>query len=301
MKYAIKYYRNGTIDSEEILNKADEIIIKYTHKTAEIIDFVQKWREDQRIVVNLTEMNEIAIDEMIEIFVAARSKHNNLALLLPYPSIGIDDRCKENDLPFFFGLPIDRQDMLVWAIEDGVSDVYIVNEFGFSLKDISALCKSAGVNIRVYPNVAQSSMALRCDNQFASFFIRPEDIELYSDYVDVCEFYGPLDKQKVLHDIYTSEHWSGNLKDIILDLEYDIDSRTITPYFGKSRLGCNKMCTYGKCKICYNTQSLAKVLEEKGLGLRKERTYEHKINESTLSNDATSVAERVDGVFKEEV
>lgn len=284
MKYAIKYYKGG---EDNLLTKADEIIIKYTHKTTEIIDFVQKWRPEQRVIINVCEYTgREPLEDCLDIFAAAAAAHPNIALTMNFKKDDvINQRCKETRIPFFYSDLVYSPDVLTLFINSGASDVYIANEYGFSLKDISTQCKYKGVNIRIYPNVAQSSAGYY-ENSFSCFFVRPEDIELYSDYVDVCEFYGPLDKQSVLYNVYNDKHWSGDLKDIIIGLEYSIDSRTITPYFGNARLRCNKMCTYGKCQICKNTQKLAKTLEEKGLGLRKARDYEHKTNENTMSDES---------------
>ena len=46
-------------------------------------------------------------------------------------------------------------------------------------------------------------------NTFQQFYIRPDAVQLYEEFVDVFEFFGPLDKQPVLYDIYYDEISSG--------------------------------------------------------------------------------------------
>ena len=86
-------------------------------------------------------------------------------------------------------------------IRYGVSDVYIVNEFAFYLPQIKKNCGDE-VKIRVFPNVSQSTDKLHVLPTVTSFFIRPEDIPFYEEYVDVCEFFGTVDRNEVLYKIY---------------------------------------------------------------------------------------------------
>ena len=62
MKFAIKFYQGC-----RTLKKADEIIIRYNEKSASLIDFIQKWVEHQRIIVDITKL-ETPIEECLTIF-----------------------------------------------------------------------------------------------------------------------------------------------------------------------------------------------------------------------------------------
>ena len=98
-----------------------------------------------------------------------------------------------------------------------------------------------------------------------------EDIEVYEKYVDICEFFGDLDRQSVLYEIYTKGKWIGDLQQLILNFKYSLSNQTIAPIFSEARLGCNKKCNQGKCNICHHIVSTGKILAENNLVFRKEK------------------------------
>ena len=139
MKFAIKFYRGC-----RTLQKADEIIIRYNEKSASLIDFVQKWEEHQRIIVDITEL-ETPIEECLTIFEEARKLHKEFAVLLSYNQDYVE--LAEMNIPFFFIEGVSCLDDLANQIRLGVSDVYIINELGFNLEKISELCHKNNVQV----------------------------------------------------------------------------------------------------------------------------------------------------------
>jgi hypothetical protein len=89
----------------------------------------------------------------------------------------------------------------------------------------------------------------------------------------VCEFFGPLDRQSVLYEIYNKGRWLGDLRELIVGLGFSIGSRTILPCFGEERVNCEKKCYYGKCIICDKIMTISNQLKEAGVELvtRKEK------------------------------
>ena len=249
MKYAINYYMGCPI-----LDKADEIIIQYYEKDPELIHFVEKYPDTTRIIIDVCNLGSRA--DNLAIFEAAQQKHKNLALRTTSSDPTIPDYA-EAFLPFFYVQEVSDIDDLYSYVNSGVSDVYITNAFAFSMKDVATYCKASNVQIRVLPNVAQSKNGgIPPKDTLKTFFIRPEDIDIYEDYVDVFEFFGSLDKQPILYKIYTEKRWAGQLNEIILNLKDNTDNRSIPPYFGERRLNCGKKCVYGKCHVCDAISSL---------------------------------------------
>lgn len=267
MKYAIRFYHGC-----RVLNAADEIIIKYWEREPQLIKFVQSRPQEQRIVVDICPMlrdlmyeqpSEL-VNENLDIFRNAYQLHPNFAIKLDREEKWIEV-LKEEGIPFFFDYCVKNSTELADILKFGVSDVYIGEDLGFSLDKVYILCKQNNVNIRVYPNLAQKNIAWgNGKRSITSFFIRPEDVEFYSRYVDTFEFYGNLQQQDVYYDIYKEGRWLGNLQDIIFYLSDEIDSRTILPSFTK-RATCDKKCNYGKCDICGNLLSAGKLMKDKGL------------------------------------
>ena len=282
MKYAINFYTTC-----RVLPVADEIIIKYGEESGQedLPRFASEIPEEQRLVVNICMLT--AEDRDFEIFKAAAAAHKNIAFMIAYDQ-NIHQDLYEMNLDYFFIDPISSLDDFMGVINLGVTDIYVANELGFYLEKISPICKEKNIAIRVYPNVAQSNNKFNTPG-IKKFFIRPEDVELYEQYVDVFEFWGPIDKQPVLYDIYYSGRWQGNLQDLILGLDEEVDNMKIMPVFGESRTCCRKKCAYNQCHICDNILSAAATLEIKGIKLkRKKRVYERSFDGSDLQTQSNS-------------
>lgn len=183
------------------------------------------------------------------------------------------------NLPFFFEEGANTWDILRGMLSMGVSDIYVTEELGFELNKVSEVVHSFDVKIRCYPNIAQSSWS-GYDPKYC-FWIRPEDVSIYSEYVDVLEFWTnkSFDATKVdtLYEIYSKDQkWLGDLSTLIIGLsssEYHIDSRRLIELWGLNRVKCKKKCAKGeKCHICPYCLALAKTLEENNLVLTKDKT-----------------------------
>ena len=181
--------------------------------------------------------------------------------------LAVTERLKEHKIPFFFNELIIDWDVLNGILDLGVTDVYIVENLCFELDAVAAKVHSNNTNIRVYPNVAQSSW--KNTPSLKKFFIRPEDIDTYEEYVDTIEFWdGKVENQKhmewIFQKVYTKDKkWFGPLKEIIYDFDGDLDSRFVIPRFAEMRIRCGKKCQKGgKCNICGTVEDLSKTLEK---------------------------------------
>jgi hypothetical protein len=147
-------------------------------------------------------------------------------------------------------------------LELGVSDVYIGGMLGFDLERVNKFVP-INIQIRSYVNICQYEW----DNSkgFKTFFIRPEDLNYYSNFIDVIEFYKSEDIQNTLYEIYFhSKEWNGNLREIIKGLRVDINNYYILgSEFARRRAQCRRKCIKGeRCELCDGLIDLAKTLEE---------------------------------------
>lgn len=279
MNYAINWFKGFAYEDE-----IQEIIIKYdfnkypilTKYASALIDFVKSKRQDLRIVVDVTHMIAIELKQTINVFKMCYKIHPNITFMISR-TVECMRRVEENKLPFFYCEKVNTIDALNQYISEGVTDVYITDELAFFLSDIKYdICKNK-VKIRVFPNVAQSSVS-RADGikSITKFFIRPEDVKYYEDCVDVMEFFGPVDKQNTLYKIYKEQSWKGPLNLIIsgYNPEDNIEiNSSIIPTFGQVRKNCHKRCGYTSsgCQICIAAEHVAKSLAEKGLEYKEKR------------------------------
>lgn len=174
----------------------------------------------------------------------------------------ITDKCNENKIPFYYSNRVNDWDTLIGYITAGVSDVYITDDLGFELDQVSAIVHAAAAQVRVYPNIAQSKYYKT--KGIKKFFIRPEDVHTYEKYVDVMEFFCGIDKFNVLYEIYKEQKaWLGDLSELILELDTPIDSRCIVSYFSERRVKCRKNCMRGRgCNLCDSIVELAQTLSK---------------------------------------
>ena len=272
MKYAISFHRGF-----RHFDKIDEIIFKYTDKNTNLLDAFEGRENWQRFIIDVTERT--IIEEDLVMFNLLRKKYK-FAIKPSIVQRELAADLYEENIPFFFEEFADTWDKLASMVGLGVSDVYIVADLGFDLKDVSAFCKQNKVKVRVFPNIAQVSSKVDNLDSFHHFFIRPEDVEIYSEYIDVLEFFGDLDRQSVLYEIYTKGKWVGKLNELILNFKSPIDNQTIPPIFAEKRLDCGKKCLKGKCKICTRIKNISSVLQENNLVIRKAKDNENTINVS---------------------
>lgn len=266
MKYAIHYHTGF-----RYMNEVDEVIIKFNNRNFNLIPFLEEKSQEQRIIVDIT---SIAADQVINYlpdFIRAVGVHKNLALRISIEQRDFMPDFYENNIPFFFDELVDTWDKLVSFVQLQVSDIYIVSDLGFDLKDVAAYCKKNNVYVRVFPNVSQFSTPIGNLDRIKGFFIRPEDIFIYEEYVDICEFWGELDRQSVYYEIYTKQNWLGNLNEIIANCNIDIGNKTIAPLFATLRLECKKKCYRGLCKKCDRIVATGKALDEKHLIIKENK------------------------------
>lgn len=177
----------------------------------------------------------------------------------------LEDR---KDLRFFFDTRVSDWDTLLGLIDFRVTDVYVVEDLCFELDKVAEIAHSRGVKIRIYPNVAQSKWY--DSNPLKKFFVRPEDIDMYKDYVDSVEFYNVDKKLETYYKIYAlNKKWFGKLNEIILDFNSELDNKYVIPRFIDKRISCGKKCLKGaRCRRCDNVETLSKTLEKSGLVVR---------------------------------
>lgn len=260
MKYCIQY----TDDFKELKDKIDEVIIEYTSINNFIIKFIQEnIPKDMRVILDIpfyaTEDEFIA---NVRIWEAIKEIHPNFCIKI---SLGHRDSLyilQESGIPYFFDTFIDRWDDLTSMVYAGVTDVYICNELGFQIKDVSKFCKKHNVKVRVFPNVAQTSAKIHNIASINQFFVRPEDTVLYEPYVDIFEIFGDKQKYNVYLNIYHRQTWIGDWRDLIIGFKDNVSSKYIVPHFGERRLNCGKICSQEKCNMCNEILTLAKNIKE---------------------------------------
>lgn len=276
MKYCINYSNKS-----HIIDKVDEILIRYDkNKILELFTQFIPAHLNQRIIVQLIEENNIDtivnnLKKIISIY--NENKDIKFDIQLPFYNQKFIEELKDTNLKYFFKAAANSWDKFTGLISQNVSDIYITDELAFELDKVAEIAHKNNIKVRIYPNVAQSRWDKLSD--ILKFFIRPEDIEMYEPYVDVCEFYGDKAQQiDTYYKIYQEDKkWFGDLQEIIIGLDSKIDSRYIIPRFAEKRIKCGKDCLKGgKCEMCKRILDLSKQLENAHLIVQIDKEKEER-------------------------
>ena len=258
--FCLNYY-----PSEKYLQDADQFKIRYRPADKTLEDFLQTY-SDKSIVIDVSDAFE-EID--VKLFKALYEKYKNFKLIVDYFNKAHLDRVIESKIPFFFSNFVVSFDQIQGYMKYHPTDMYICSELGFFLDKISKLLHENNIKVRVIPNICQSSF-IETPSQ-KTFFVRPDDIPIYSTFVDVFEiFSNDKNTQKVLYSIYKQEKWFGKLNAIIPSFKGDLDSKYILPSFGMIRSRCGKRCSYApsSCNICDRFLDVADSLKKNNIVIR---------------------------------
>lgn len=278
MKYCINYSNKS-----HIIDKVDEILIRYDkNKILELFTQFIPAHLNQRVIVQLIEENNIDtivnnLKKIISIY--NENKDIKFDIQLPFYNQKFIEELKDTNLKYFFKAAANSWDKFTGLISQNVSDIYITDELAFELDKVAEIAHKNNIKVRIYPNVAQSRWDKLSD--ILKFFIRPEDIEMYEPYVDVCEFYGDKAQQiDTYYKIYQEDKkWFGDLQEIIIGLDSKIDSRYIIPRFAEKRIKCGKDCLKGgKCEMCKRILDLSEQLENAHLIVQIDKEKEEDKN-----------------------
>ena len=273
--FSLKYRRSGKYN-----DTIDEIRITY-HQDLENFEAFLQEHSEQRVVLCIEgEFSSLEVSLFVPFL-----KYSNWALRFDDVSEEVYVELQKFNIPFFSNKKVSNWDALSVMLNLGVSDVYVTEELCFELDKVAAVVHRSGAKVRLYPNIAQANCEI---DPLKKFFIRPEDIEIYDDYVDVYEFFLPADTElsveEVLYEAYKEERWFGPLNEIIIGLDSDIDSRYMSTQWGIRRVRCGKKCLKDfPCDLCNTIYQLSKTLEQGGILLSKESAQNSQTEEELSS------------------
>ena len=254
MKYCLNY--NKDTEHSKHIHDADEWTIIYNSKDDTLLEFLEKYKNKRiNIYVKEEKVDFKFLTELCE-------KYNNV--YIKFNGNYYIDKIKENkpNFKFFFDTQVSDWDIFIGLLKIQVTDIYIVENLAFEIDKIHAVATQYNTQVRVYPNIAQSKW--NDSSAIKKFFIRPEDINAYEEYIDVIEFYDVDKKIDIYYDVYKQKKkWFGRLDEIILDFNSDIDNKYIIPRFAEMRIKCGKNCLKGgSCRRCEIIEELSNNLEK---------------------------------------
>lgn len=161
----------------------------------------------------------------------------------------------------YLDFPVSDWETFELLVDLGVSDIIIDGTLCFSMSDINS--RKIGLNIRTCPIGYYNSLRKEDKSYPNSWFMRPEDIDLYEKYIDYLEF--PQEKEKILFKIYKKKSFPFSIKELFPQVKSDIENGLITSSFAENRLNCHNSClipTGTKCNLCKNQLGLIKIFKQ---------------------------------------
>ena len=247
-----------------------EIDINYKPKVKQLEDFIIKYNQ-KRINLIFNSWEDFDQGRDPDLILAFRQKYPtcNLVMRLPSYSSQIQTLLIQKGLPHYYYIFANKWDIFNGLLDTSVTDIYVTEDLCFSMDIIKQKAQEKNKRLRTFCDVCQTSWPQ--SNSLRTFFIRPEDINLYNKYIDVVEFFDAehnKDSLNTLYDLYNNgKRWAGPLKEIIKGFKDDTDSYYLIPYFGEKRLNCNKRCNISSCSFCVQLSSLAKTLKQRQIGI----------------------------------
>ena len=251
MKYCLKYSNICTK-----LAKANEISIKYIEDYG-LVDFLENHRL-QRIILCVDA--KTFEDAEVRKLAAIKKEHPeyDFTVRLSEFNDSLVEQLKSNKIPFYFKKPCTNWEIFNALIQYGVSDIDLSGPLVFEMSKVKSVLGKleSKPQIRVTPNKVMNLNPFT--PSLVGFYIRPEDVDLYEEFIDVIEFEG-LEHQDVFFSIYAEQKtFIGDLCQCIYNFKDRVDNKGLINLFGERRRDCGRQClSGGRCRRCYDLAHIA--------------------------------------------
>lgn len=182
--------------------------------------------------------------------------------ILCIENLNMAQLCFENNLKYYWAYPV-----FTWYELKGLIDLrpaYITLGAPLSF-DLIKVKGKTNIPLRLYANVAFDAYIPRKDGIYGSW-IRPEDVKVYDEWVDVIEFVAEeLSQEATLLHVYKDNgYWPGNLNLLFTNFNINVDNRGIPEEIGETRANCGQRCmSAGTCHFCETAIRFSNALRKK--------------------------------------
>lgn len=249
------------------LKDMEEIRVNYAD-IERLADFVtDEWVSSAEIVIYLPK------DQMID-WDLINTYKNVLKIIIAVEDTSMIEVARLYGYKVFWSYPASSFWELQGLLDLGVDQVLLDAPICFELGKVKRICGNA-VELRMVVNKCMNGYMQRRDG-ICGPYVRPEDIDIYSDFIEHFEFdaNNSLQKEYTLYKIYARDkQWPGNLNLLLTYLNVDIDNRgfEVVPvddednkFFAHRRVNCGQVCQAGgNCNLCLSTFKLIHSISSK--------------------------------------
>ena len=240
---------------DSVLKKADEIRVS-TEDINQIYDLIKKYP-------NKTIIYEVRSQEKTNWKLLKAFSQDCDLILSVYNYIFFDKKVLK-DFKHFYINPVNSWYDLSLISNYNPCYVLLGPDLMFSLKQYK---KYYNIPVRTYVNRASWDMYEKTAEQLiCGPWIRPEDMDLYSEYVSAVEFIADnLTEEATLLKVYKEDKsWPGNIRLLIKDLPISVNCKLFDKDFAEKRIGCGHRCMSkpGSCVSCDINYRVARLLDD---------------------------------------
>lgn len=232
-----------------ILKKCDEIKMAYADKDR-IIDYIEALPTKTIILEVPKEVQELNWNLF-------QKYSENINFILCLYDLSLAAACKEHNIQFYWAYPINTYYELRGVIALNPCYLFLGAPLCFDLPNIKSI---TNIPIRLCPNVTYDAYIPREDG-ICGQWIRPEDTEVYEEYVDTYDFVAnELQREQVLFHVYKDNgNWPGNLNLLFTNFNCNIDNRIVPADLAQARVKCGQrcMCAGSTCHLCETAMKFA--------------------------------------------
>lgn len=255
----MKYMESCRQTLVELAN-ADEIKMDYKD-IDRIRDFItEDWTCEADVIIYISKAEQDIVDwDML------KSYKEILSLIIAIEDTFYASVVKENGFKWFWSYPASSFWELRGLLDIGASQILIDAPIFFELPTVFDICKGKA-ELRVVANQCYNEyMPRNPKNGVYGVYIRPEDIDIYENFIDHIEFKTDgLKQERAYVRIYKQQQeWPGNLNILLPKLGVNVDNRGFDNDFAKRRLNCRQRCqSTGRCNYCQIQVNLINTIQK---------------------------------------
>lgn len=266
MKYCV-----SNRQPKQLLEKADEIKVQYSD-----IARIKNYIEDYPNKSFVYEIPKNILNSNIE-WSKIKEYAEKADFKLAIKNLNLATECHNRNISFYWDYPVFTYYELRSLIKLNPCYIILNAPLFFDLENVNKITK---IPIRLSPNLAYDAYIPK-DNGIYGTWIRPEDVDNYSKYVNILEFVGVTTEQEatLFHIYQENKTYPGNLNFLFTNFNYHVDNRSLPEDLGIRRMTCGQRCmVHGTCHYCETIMNHANLIK-KLHNLKKEQE-EEKLKES---------------------
>lgn len=264
MRYCINYFNE--LENKVLLDKVDEVVFFHFSKNESIKDFIEKY-PNVDVVISLSFVRDYDYgDFFMEKLEYFKDYVDRITFALdPREAFEPEvEEMKNYGYKFYFHTPVRSFEEATAAKAAGACALLISGELFFKLDKVKQYGLPIRFDITDIKALTDFHISSATYDEPSMCWIRPEDVDLYAEYIDTFELmYSDMSQTEAFIRIYKEQkEWPGEMYLLFLGKmkKYtNTVNRMLNSELTKKRINCGRVCQTpdGKCRLCHRQFELA--------------------------------------------